>query len=365
MQTNRRNRFFLTSHELTSRAQKAIGAIIFLCAIAAIILANTTHFYLNFWDGGSGFGHFSRREFVDEFIMSIFFFAAGMELRHEFFHGHLKGKEHRRLPVMCALGGIITPIAFMLVFASMAHFFPQTEASPIFHALPIPIATDTVFALALLSVVSKRVPREMRSLVLAIVVIDDVAGLGLLSLLKGELPPTMVAVIAGFLIPDAIRSFRIRKELLYYFTFVVNLIVLPLFALANAGVKVEGISLSQLIEAPLFWALIVSQCLGKMVGVYGAAYIATRKKWAALPRKCNLNHIFIASCAAGIGFTLSLYLAEAALGDKEALHLIAKISILSATLISGLLTIGFAMRIPIRIRPKSPDGQELPVGVEV
>ncbi len=361
VQTNRRSRFFLTSHELTSRAQKKIGTLIFACAAIAIILANTTDVYVEFWNSASGLGHFSRRDFVDEFIMSIFFFAAGLELRHEFFHGHLKEKTERRLPVVCALGGIVTPITFMLIFAAITHTFPQTDSGPILQALPVPVATDTVFALALLSFVSKRVPRELRSLVLAIVVIDDVAGLGVLSIIQGNIPPTVIAVIAGFCIPTKIGSWRIRKVMLYYLTFVVNLFVLPLFALANAGVRVEGISLSELFGASLFWALIVSQCLGKLVGVYGAAWLATRKKWATLPRKCEMRHIFVASCAAGIGFTLSLYLAEAALGDEETLLTIAQIAILMGTALAAVITVGFAMRIPQRIRPKGPDGQELPI----
>lgn len=350
VQANRRDRFFLTSHELTSRAQKGIGILVFTSALVAVLAANMSQSYVDFWEGSSGIGHITRREFVDEFIMSIFFFAAGLELRHEFFHGHLKGKEHRRLPVICAFAGIITPITFMLIFASLAHLFPQTESKPIFDALSIPVATDTVFALALLSFVSRRVPRELRSLVLAIVVIDDVAGLGLLSIIQGHIPPTVIAVTLGFIVPAKIGQLRIRRHLLYYLTFVVNLMVLPLFALANAGIRVEGISINSLIHEPLFWALIVSQSAGKLLGIYGATFIVTKTSWADLPRKCELRHLFVAACACGIGFTLSLYLAEAALGDQPDLHIIAKIAILISTVVASLVTLTAAMRIPQRVR---------------
>lgn len=342
-----RSKFFQTSHELTPHAQKLVGLLILGCAIVAMISANVWDGYLNFWDATAGIGdHLTRREFVDEFVMSIFFFAAGLELRHEFFHGHLREKKQRRLPVLCAFAGIALPLFLMLCFALATHAFPGTDSKPLFLSLPVPVATDTVFAIALLSFFSKRIPRELRSLLLAIVVIDDVAGLGVLTIIKGDIPPTVIAVIIGFILPTKIGSFRLRKALLSRLVLVVNLMVLPLFAFANGGITVDGLSFGSLMSAPLFWALIISQCVGKIVGVYGMTYIATKKKWADLPHKCKLNHMFVAACSAGIGFTLSLYLAKAALEDYPQLHAIAKIAILTATTISAVVAIIAAAKIP-------------------
>lgn len=352
VETNRRNKFFLTSHELTSKAQKRIGILIFVCALISIIFANTFDPYHEFWESFSSVKGYTRREFVDTFLMSIFFFAAGLELRHEFFYGHLKEKTQRRLPVVCAFGGIITPITFMVIAAGITHFVFNKSAEPILTSIPIPIATDTVFALALLSFVSKRVPRELRSLVLAIVVIDDIAGLGVLSIVQGHIPPTVIAAFLGFVVPTKIGNIRIRHILLYYLTFVVNFLVLPIFALANAGVVIKGLSIDQIITEPLFWSLIFSQCLGKLIGVYFTADIAVKKKFAALPRKCSMNHLLVAACAAGIGFTLSLYLAEAALNDRPTLIALAKIAIIIATSIAAISSLIVASTIPVRIRPR-------------
>lgn len=328
-------KIFISSHQLSGRVQRLVGGLVLLFGIAAVVGANWSPTYLEFWNSTMGLGHLSRKEFVDEVLMSLFFFAAGLEIRHEFTHGSLRSKKQRRLPVICALGGMLLPITLMASWGLLTHYMPWTEASPIFHALPVPVATDTVFALALLSFFSTKIPAELRTFVLAFVVIDDIGGLLMLSGLEGKISPTIIAVICGFFLPEKIYGHKIRKKLLTHLTVMVSFVVLPIFALANAGVSFEGLTISALFSAPLFWAIISSQTIGKMVGVFYAAKLSVKKGWTVLPRGCSFRHMFVAASVAGIGFTLSLYLVEAALDETDPMSVIAKVAVVSATIIAS------------------------------
>ncbi len=330
-------RLFATSHQLSTKVQRTAGGLILLVAILAIIFANVSSSYIEFWDNGIGISHLSRIDFVNEVLMSIFFFAAGLEIRHEFTHGHLRTKEQRRLPFICALGGMLIPMLFMFIWAIATHFFSSTDASTIFHSLPVPVATDAVFALALLSFFSSKIPSEIRIFVLAFVVIDDIGGLAMLSILDGKLSPTIIAVILGFILPEKIHKYKIRRKLLTHLTLVVNFMILPLFALANAGVSLSGLTITSIISAPLFWALLTSQTIGKILGVYYTAMISVKKKWTVLPRNCNNQHMLISAAIAGIGFTLSLYLVNVALRENAEMLIIGKVAIIFATVLAGLV----------------------------
>jgi NhaA family Na+:H+ antiporter len=323
---------------LSDRTQRIVGAIVIACALIAIVCSNIFTGYLDFWGSKTTVFHYSHKDIVNELIMCLFFCVAGIEIRHEFTDGNLNSKTQRRLPFFSALGGMIFPIVFMLMWAMIAHYFPLTEASPIFHALPVPVATDTVFALVVLSFFAGRIPPALRAFVLTFVVIDDIGGLIMLAILEGRISPTIVAVFVGFFVPEYVYKVSLRNFLFRQLTLVVSFFVLPLFALANAGVSFEGLTITSVLSAPLFWALISSQSCGKLLGVYGGTWLSVKKKWASLPTMCTMRHIFIAACAAGIGFTLSLYLVEAAFDEGDQMLIIAKVAVVCGTLLAAFFS---------------------------
>lgn len=347
------SKLYESSHEFKPAVQRKVGILIFCGAALAMLLINIIpDQYERFFESQSFIDGWSRSQFIDKGIMSLFFFAAGMEIRHEFFHGHLKDKKLRRLPLYCAVGGVVFPLLLMGIFGGVSTLFAFDNSDLVFAGLPIPVATDIVFALAFLSFFSTRIPKSLRAFVLAFAVIDDLIGLMMLFVLQGSISPTAVAVILGFCIPTSIGTYQMRTHFLAKLLIVNSFVVLPIFALANGGVSFKGVSASEIASQPLFWAIIVSQFLGKIIGIYGVSLFALKSPKLSIPRGCNKQHMLVASSVAAIGFTLSLYLAKAAFPDDYAALLVAKLAVVSATLIAMAFAVYETKKLPIIVKEK-------------
>ena len=178
------SKLYESSHEFKPSVQRKVGVLIFVGALLAMFLVNLApEHYANFLESKTIFGGMSWAKFIDKGIMSIFFFAAGMEIRHEFFHGHLKDKNLRKLPLYCAVGGVIVPLLLMAIFGGGSSLFSIHDSGRVFSGLPIPVATDIVFALTLLSFFATRIPTSLRAFVLSFAVIDDLIGVVMLFML--------------------------------------------------------------------------------------------------------------------------------------------------------------------------------------
>ena len=313
------SKLYSSSHEFRPSVQRKVGILILVSAILGMILVNVAHkSYESIFETENSIFGMSVTEFIDKGLMSIFFFAAGMEIRHEFFHGHLVDKNHRKLPLYCAAGGVIAPFILMAIFGGASYLFSYGDSGHIFRGMPIPIATDIVFALAFLSFFSNRIPKSLRAFVLTFAVIDDLIGLCMLFFLQAKL-----LIVNSF-------------------------IILPVFALANGGVSFKGISLGSISAESLFWAIIVSQIVGKIIGIYSVSILAIRSPKLSIPTGCTKQHMFVASCVAAIGFTLSLYLAKAAFDSGGNVLLISKLAIVVATLIAISLSVYSALKLPVK-----------------
>lgn len=336
-----------SAHEFKPSVQRKVGVLILVAAILAMLFSNLFYDqYSHLLESSSVIPSWTWAKFVDKGIMSIFFFAAGMEIRHEFFHGHLTKPELRKLPLYCAIGGVFGPLILMGMFGTIFTLFGASNSSDIFRGSPIPIATDIVFALAFLSFFSNKVPRSLRAFVLAFAVIDDLIGLCMLFVLQGTISPTAIAVVLGFLIPSNIGTYQIRSHFLANLLIVNSFIVLPIFALANAGISFKGFSPKDLASEPLFWSIVISQFIGKIAGIFGVAMFAFKSPKLLVPAGCNKQHLLLAASVAAIGFTLSLYLAKAAFSEDEATLLIAKSAVVIATLISVVFATYTARKLP-------------------
>ena len=343
------SKLYSSSHEFRPSVQRKVGILILVSAILGMILVNVAHkSYESIFETENSIFGMSVTEFIDKGLMSIFFFAAGMEIRHEFFHGHLVDKNHRKLPLYCAAGGVIAPFILMAIFGGASYLFSYGDSGHIFRGMPIPIATDIVFALAFLSFFSNRIPKSLRAFVLTFAVIDDLIGLCMLFFLQGSISPTAVAVVLGFLIPTHFKTYQLRSHLLAKLLIVNSFIILPVFALANGGVSFKGISLGSISAESLFWAISVSQIVGKIIGIYSVSILAIRSPKLSIPTGCTKQHMFVASCVAAIGFTLSLYLAKAAFDSGGNVLLISKLAIVVATLIAISLSVYSALKLPVK-----------------
>lgn len=387
------------------------GLLLIAAAAAALLWANSSASgsYGSLWHTSVGvrFGAFvferSLEWFVNDVLMAIFFFVVGLEIRKELYDGQLSEWRRAALPVVGALGGMAAPAAIYLALAGA----PDTHAG-----WGIPMATDIAFALGVLILLGKRVPSTLRVLLLAVAVIDDlgailvialfyssgiassgllVATLGILliagmralgmrsipmyvvpavvvwgGIYAAGIHPTIAGVIIGLLTPvkawPAVERESPADFLLHALHPWVSYAIMPIFALANAGVNWSGMSVSGS-GATVSVAVIAALVVGKPLGVVASCAIAIRTKLAVLPPGLTRRHVLVLGVVAGIGFTMSLFLAQLAFDDETLLGA-AKLGVLVASalaVVAGLL-LGRAV-LPTAERQKSTHHSTVKSGV--
>jgi NhaA family Na+:H+ antiporter len=314
-------------------------------------------------------GHFTferdTRFWISDGLMTLFFFVVGLEIRREIHDGELSDRKRAALPVAAALGGMIAPAlifgAFNLHRASMRGW-------------GVPMATDIAFATAALSMLGKRVPPALRIMLLALAVIDDLgailviamfyskafalggvgimaAGVALVLLLQraklqnawayaipaiaiwlgaliAGIHPTLAGVIVAFITPIA-HGKRLGSRLHRWVAFG----VMPLFALANAGVTVGGVTLAG-DGGRIGLGIVVGLLVGKPLGIAFCSWLSVRVGIAALPEGVTVAHTAVAGMAGGVGFTMALFVAHLAFGESADLET-AKLAILFASAVAG------------------------------
>ena len=312
---------------------------------------------------------------INDGLMAIFFFLVGLEIKKEVLEGELSTKEKAALPIFAAIGGIVLP-ALIFVGINMAN--PDT-----LNGWAIPAATDIAFALGVLALIGSRVPVSLKIFLLAVAIIDDLAaiiiialfytqdlsltalgwaGIGSLALLilnrmrvmaiapyaiigilvwacvlKSGVHATLAGVITALAIPlkhsDPARSSPLHKAEHGLHVWVAFLI-LPLFAFANAGVSLTGLSLSDLI-APLPLGIALGLFIGKQVGVFGMSLLAIKAGWAKLPKDTNFLQLYGVACLTGVGFTMSLFIGTLAFSDAATLNAV-RLGVLMGSIAAGV-----------------------------
>jgi Na+:H+ antiporter, NhaA family len=312
---------------------------------------------------------------VDDLVMAAFFLLVGLEIKRELLHGELNSIRKAALPAVAALGGMVVPATLFLL---------ATHGAIGSHGWGVPMATDIAFALGCLRLLGARIPVGLLVLMTALAVLDDlgailvvalvysrelsgawlaVAGLcgaGLIAmnrlsvrrpvwyLLAGiplwiavfgsGLHATLAGVFLGFCVPAQGRDrpesesplARLEQGLHPWVAYG----VMPLFALANAGIRIEGLSRATLVS-PVALGVLLGLVVGKPVGILGASALAVRVGWARLPANVTWRQMVGFSVLGGIGFTMSLFVASLAFGEGTELHRQAKIAVLLASTFAG------------------------------
>lgn len=309
---------------------------------------------------------------VKDGLLAIFFFLAAIELRHELTQGELASPRRALVPVVAAVGGVVVPAITFLLLAPG----PEFRAG-----WPIPTATDVAFALGVLAVVGRGLPRRVRALLLALAVIDDLIAiviigmffttdlqplpllvaactvllfgwlgyrprgfrrgvivvptliiLGLASWLLVALSgvhPTIAGVALGLILaPKAAAKVRRILEP------VSNVVVLPLFAFVAALVVMPSVGVAGL--SPAFWAILIALPIGKLVGITAGGMLASRLAVRRQDQVPFLDLLVVAALG-GIGFTVSLLMNELAFGDRPELAVEGTLAVLSASSIAAIL----------------------------
>ena len=362
------------------------GILLMLSALAALLVANSS--LAGIYDSvlSSYFAVTLNGEglqkplilWINDGLMAIFFFLIGLELKREMLEGKLKNPRDVILPGMAAVGGMVVPA---LVFVAINWGNPTTMSG-----WAIPAATDIAFALRILALVGSRAPVSLKVFLLTLAILDDLgaiviialfytaelkvdylmlalfplAGLIILNLkgahrlapaillgtimwflvLKSGVHATLAGVVTAFCIPLVDRYGKSPLHSLEHgLTPYVLYGIIPIFAFANAGVVLTGLSLDALI-APLPLGIGLGLVVGKQLGVFGVCFAMVKLGFAKLPQGATWTHIWGVACLAGVGFTMSLFIGGLSF-DSQILMNQTRLGVLSGSIISGVM--GFAI----------------------
>jgi Na+:H+ antiporter, NhaA family len=325
---------------------------------------------------------------VNDGLMTVFFLVVGLEIRREIHDGALANLRVATLPLIAAVGGVLLPALFYLVL---------NAGSSGARGWAIPTATDIAFAVGVLALIGRSMPPALRMLLLTLAIVDDIAailiiafcysggvalagvlivaaGIGLVLLMQrlglarawayvvpgaivwfgmltAGLHPTLAGVILGLMTPAAAAAdgesalARVEARLHPWVAFG----VMPLFALANAGVAVQGLQLSGGLPLSVAIGIVGGLVLGKPLGIVLACHAAVRSGLCALPPEVSWRHTVLLGFLGGIGFTMSIFIANLAFAD-EALLAAAKFAVVVASGLAAAISLLLG-RLHTRVRP--------------
>jgi NhaA family Na+:H+ antiporter len=366
--------------------EAASGIVLLAAALAALVWVNSpwAAAYQAIWHTPLGLRlgrwAFQRdlRFWIDDGLMVVFFFVVGLEIRREVQSGELQDRRRAALPVVAALGGMIVPAALFLVVTHLA-------GGPSGRGWGVPMATDIAFAVGVLALLGRRVPPALRVLLLTLAVADDLgailvialfyssslslpgvlvmgAGLALILLLRrlgvrapaaylgpavivwagaiaGGIHPALAGVVLAFSCPArAWYGVELEHGLHRWVAFA----IMPLFALGSAGVRIDRASFAG--EVPLYLGVVVGLALGKPLGILALSFITTRLGLTALPGGLRWRDLLVVGLVAGIGFTMSLFIAALAFPEGPRLDTV-KLAVLSGSALSALLGLAVGWRL--------------------
>ena len=365
------------------RLEAASGLILLISAIIALILSNSnfSSFYFEALEyylfiGINNFGiKLSLLHWINDALMAIFFFFVTLEIKREFLQGELSNPKQALLPIIGAIGGMLVP-ALIYLYINFGN--PETV-----RGWAIPTATDIAFSLGVLSLLGSRVPISLKVFLTALAIIDDLGAIviialfysndlsvsylsllfitfaGLLTLnkfnIKFFIPYLLLGVflwfftlesgihatIAGVLLATSIphkkkeKDFSLLIKLEHGISPYVAFGIMPLFALANAGVSFDGMTVKSLLSnVPL--GILLGLFVGKQLGVFIFSFIAIKLKIAQVPNNTNWVTFYGVGVLTGIGFTMSLFVGNLAFFENTQYMDGVKIGVLSGSLLSTI-----------------------------
>lgn len=310
----------------------------------------------------------SLSHWINDGLMALFFLFVSIEIKRELKTGALSSWKKASLPLVAACGGMVIPALMFLIYAGNAGWH---------QGWAIPMATDIAFALGVLSLLGRRVPAAAKIFLLALAVIDDFGAITVIGLfyteqlhlmplmiaggltafllilnrlqikslpiyaivgvilwvaiLKSGIHATIAGVIVGFVLPQPQRSvIHLEHQLSYLSKF----LILPLFALANAGIALTGdVSIVEGVSS----AVILGLVAGKPIGIILFCWIAYKLKWVHLPDSVNWGQLIGVAILCGIGFTMSIFISNLAFPADAHTQNLAKAGILSASALAAVL----------------------------
>ena len=365
------------------KLEAASGLVLLIAAILALIITNGSLADLYFhtlekylFIGINDFGlKLSVHHWINDALMAIFFFFVTLEIKREFIQGELSNLKQAMLPIIAAVGGMIIPALFYVVI--------NYGNSETMNGWAIPSATDIAFSLGILSLLGSRVPISLKVFLTALAIIDDLGAILIIAFFySGDLSivylslilisyilllilnkfsikiftPYLIiglfmwfftyksgihATIAGVLLASTIphrlkeRDFSLLVKLEHAISPYVAFMIMPLFAFANAGVSLTGLSLSTLLN-PVPLGILCGLFFGKQIGVLLFSFVSIKLKFAEMPNNSTWLSLYGVSILTGIGFTMSLFVGNLAFVENVQYMDGVKIGVLAGSLLSTL-----------------------------
>lgn len=315
---------------------------------------------------------------INDGLMALFFFLVGLELKREMLYGHLSQKSNLTLPMLAAAAGVAVP-------ALIYYFFTQDDSIAI-QGWAIPAATDIAFALGIFSLFGKHLPVSLKLFLLSVAILDDlsaiiiialfysselsvaslvVAAIGMtalfacnrmrvrsqavyvllgvivwVSVLKSGVHATLAGFAVALMIPTRVKNYDghdMAEHMEHGLHSWVTFFILPLFAFANAGVSLTGISLNALFD-PIVMGIAAGLFLGKQLGVFSICWIAIKANLAPMPKDASWLQLYAVAILCGVGFTMSLFIGSLAFEGLSAEYLVkVKLGVLLGSLLSAFV----------------------------
>ena len=363
------------------KLESASGLLLLLSAIIALIISNTSLSNLYFENlnkyifiGINNFGiKLSLIHWINDALMAVFFFFVTLEIKREFVQGELSNIKQALLPIIAAIGGMLVPALF--------YIYINFDNPETLNGWAIPSATDIAFSLGVLSLLGSRVPLSLKIFLTALAIIDDLGAIIIIAVFyTGDLNIKYLSLmLLAFIVLISINKFNIKKFIPYLivglflwgftlqsgihatisgvllaltiphrkkekdFSLLVKIEhaispyvaygIMPIFAFANAGVSLEGITISTLLnQVPL--GILLGLFIGKQLGVFAFSYISIKLKFAQMPNNSNWFNFYGVGILTGIGFTMSLFVGNLAFVENTQYIDGVKIGVLTGSLLS-------------------------------
>ena len=366
------------------KLEAASGILLLISAVIALYISNSdlSNLYFDTLDkyifiGINEFGlKLSVLHWINDALMAIFFFFVTLEIKREFLQGELSSLKQAMLPIIGAVGGMLVPALIYIII--------NIDTPTTLNGWAIPSATDIAFSIGILSLLGSRVPISLKVFLTALAIIDDLGAIVIIAFFySGDLSikylmliliafifllilnrlsvkrffPYLIvglflwfftyksgvhATIAGVLLASVIphrkkeHDFSLLIKVEHGVSPYVAYFIMPLFAFANAGVSLEGLTLSSLLE-PVPLGILLGLFVGKQLGVFIFSYASIKLRLATLPNNSNWLSFYAVGVLTGIGFTMSLFVGNLAFANNMEYMDGVKIGVLAGSLLSTLV----------------------------
>jgi NhaA family Na+:H+ antiporter len=373
--------------------ESASGILILLASLLGLIVANSplseNYFTVLEWDFNISIGvsllNLTILKTINYVLMTLFFFVVGLEIKRELTSGHLSSFKNAVTPFIAAIGGMALPAGIYLIIAG------DVDAN----GWGVPVATDIALAVGLLALVGTSAVASLRSFLLALAVIDDIGAILIIALVysagvstswsllaaitvaviyllnkfsvkstyvyilfgialwycmyKSGVHPTLAGVILGLMTPNILKEnsklhdgednqvsvIEWLEERIHPWS---SFVIVPLFAFANTGVVITSDSINDAINSPIAWGIFAGLVIGKPIGVLASVFIARKINLGQYPQGAKNGDILATGSAAGIGFTVAIFIANLAFSDPATQDL-AIFAVIIASLVSAVLSV--------------------------